>query len=179
METETWRRAVGFPDYEVSDLGRVRSNDRMVYGYFKPGRILKVGERRHKGRLNHISVRLGRGKSLRVHRLVLEAFVGPCPPGHEGCHNDGDPTNNRLSNLRWDTRSGNMQDAIRHGTHWTPFKNLRGEANSRTHLTADDIKTIRATPQNWRGAQAALARRFGVSGVTIKRIVERRVWSHV
>lgn len=48
---------------------------------------------------------------------MLTAFVGPCPDGMEGCHNDGDPHNNRLDNLRWDTRANNARDAIRHGTH--------------------------------------------------------------
>jgi len=56
----------------------------------------------------------------RVHRLVLEAFIGPAPKGTICCHNDGDPTNNRLENLRWDTHSSNTRDAIRHGTYVPP-----------------------------------------------------------
>lgn len=52
-----------------------------------------------------------------VHVAVLEAFVGPRPPKHDGCHNDGDNTNNHLSNLRWDTRSSNIRDAVKHRTH--------------------------------------------------------------
>jgi hypothetical protein len=43
-------------------------------------------------------------------------FVGPAPEGMEGCHYNGDPTDNRLENLRWDTRKANVADAIRHGT---------------------------------------------------------------
>jgi len=35
----------------------------------------------------------------------------------EGCHNDGDRSNNCVENLRWDTRLGNCQDIIAHGTH--------------------------------------------------------------
>lgn len=52
-----------------------------------------------------------------VHRIVLEAWVGPCPAGLEGCHNDGDYTNNVLSNIRWDTRENNQLDKREHGTH--------------------------------------------------------------
>lgn len=57
-----------------------------------------------------------------VHRLVLEAFVGPCPEGMEGCHGDGDPTNNSLGNLRWDTATSNQLDKVRHGTHHNAAK---------------------------------------------------------
>ncbi|QOV97160.1 HNH endonuclease [Rhodococcus pyridinivorans] len=62
-----------------------------------------------------------RRKSMRmlnrkVHRLVLEAFTGPCPDGMVGCHNDGDTTNNRLDNLRWDTPGANNRDKRTHGT---------------------------------------------------------------
>jgi hypothetical protein len=49
--------------------------------------------------------------------LALEAFVGPRPDGFVGCHNDDDPLNNHISNLRWDTYSGNNRDLVRLGTH--------------------------------------------------------------
>jgi hypothetical protein len=59
-----------------------------------------------------------------MHILVLEAFVGPRPAGMEGCHWDDDPTNNHLSNLRWDTRSANARDAVRNG---------RNQGKNKTH----------------------------------------------
>ena len=48
---------------------------------------------------------------------LLEAFVGPCPSGQEACHANDDPRDNRLENLRWDTRSANALDSVRNGTH--------------------------------------------------------------
>jgi hypothetical protein len=51
-----------------------------------------------------------------VHHLVLEAFVGPRPAGHEAAHGDGDKTNNALANLRWATPKENAADRYRHGT---------------------------------------------------------------
>lgn len=120
--TEHWRPVPGYEGtYEVSDFGRVRSLTRVVRrndGRTRTiaGRILRCpkddGGRR--GLKLHAD---GEYKHARVHRLVLEAFVGPCPDGMEGCHNDGDHSNNRLDNLRWDTRSENMLDQVRHGTH--------------------------------------------------------------
>lgn len=51
-----------------------------------------------------------RGKKYKVHRLVLEAFVGPCPEGMECDHIDRDKLNNHVSNLRWTDRTGNNRN---------------------------------------------------------------------
>jgi len=63
----------------------------------------------------------GKLTRYKLHRLVLLTFVGPCPEGMEACHNDGLKTNNRLSNLRWDTHRNNIQDALDSG-HWPKNK---------------------------------------------------------
>lgn len=57
------------------------------------------------------------GRTKLLHRLILEAWKGPCPSGLVGCHNDGNPNNNHIDNLRWDTRSSNVIDAVKLGTH--------------------------------------------------------------
>lgn len=101
--------------YEVSDAGDVRSLDRVVTR--KDGRQHRVTGKTLKGwctPAGHRSVYLA-GKVCYVHRVVLTAFVGPCPDGMEGCHNNGNPTDNRLENLRWGTRSENSRDTVRHG----------------------------------------------------------------
>lgn len=119
---ETWRPVPGFEGtHEVSDHGRVRSLDRTT--------LRKDGTRTAlRGRVlcqtvdrnGHLYVDLHREQKRQrhyVHRLVLHVFVGGPPVGYEGCHNDGNPANNHLSNLRWDTRSENVLDMVRHGTH--------------------------------------------------------------
>lgn len=119
---EQWRPVVGYEGlYEVSDQGRVRSLGRVAirrgYPLRIPGRVLRPTP----GDAGRVCIRLfnrdGVKKTLRVSVLVLAAFVGPRPEGLDGCHNNGDPTDNRLSNLRWDTRSANARDAVRHGTN--------------------------------------------------------------
>lgn len=118
---ETWLPVVGFEGrYEVSDLGRVRSLDRKVLNNGTPVVIKGVVLRPSadsKGRLQVRPMREGRGALTFVHRIVLEAFVGPCPEGMVCCHWDDDPTNNALANLRWDTQSENMRDQARNGRH--------------------------------------------------------------
>lgn len=123
--SETWRPVVGHKGfYEVSDNGRVRSLDRHVdvidlrcskpKTIFHPGVILKPTYTRS----GHLYVSLGvtRAKRL-VHRIVLEAFIGPAPDGSEACHDNDIPDDNRLENLRWDTRSANMCDRTKNGVH--------------------------------------------------------------
>jgi hypothetical protein len=110
---EMWRAVVGHEGrYEVSDQGRVRSL------LFAPPRVLSPYI--HRDGYPVIDFCLGGGpkrrlRNQRVHCLVLEAFIGPRPAGMYGCHNDGDPSNNRLENLRWDTPSSNLYDRVRHG----------------------------------------------------------------
>lgn len=129
--TEEWRAIPeweGF--YEVSSFGRVRSLPRVVYrsnGYVLnlKGKILKTNpdtRGHHQFRLNRPGVR----KIARVHRIVLEAFVGPCPEGMGALHWDDDKDNNHLSNLRWGTPTENQYDRVRNGSH--PFA-------SRTHCS--------------------------------------------
>lgn len=109
--------------YEVSNLGRVRSTDRYRSDddYPLTGRMMRqvnTGDGR-KGVTLYID---GLGTRYLVHRLVLTTFVGPCPEGSEACHGDGDPTNNRLDNLRWGTHLENEADKKRHGTHHNRIK---------------------------------------------------------
>lgn len=108
--------------YEVSDLGNVRSVDRVVeyttgHDRVVPGRLLKpYATGKNAGDLHQkVSLPLGRRrfKQVFVHKLVLEAFVGLAPDGMCACHFDDDPTNNKLSNLRWDTQAANAADRIR------------------------------------------------------------------
>lgn len=125
---ELWAPIPGFADaYTVSDRGRVKSLPRTVLRgskqYRIPGKILKnriddVG--RQGVMLYSGGKRYGRGYF--VHRLVLLAFVGPCPVGMECCHANDVPGDNRLSNLRWDTHSANGHDKVRNGGDYNANK---------------------------------------------------------
>ena len=120
MTTETWKPITGWEGfYSVSDQGRVRSETRTVTlgnGQTRTykGVVLSQAIDADRRCWVHLA-RPGFRRTYRVHRLVLEAFVGPCPDGLESCHWDDDPTNNQLSNLRWDTSTANKHDMARNG----------------------------------------------------------------
>lgn len=107
---EEWRPVVGAEEhYEVSNLGRVKR-------VTPPGPRLLAGGLR--GGYRRVSIYIdGQQTRKSIHVMVAEAFIGPRPEGMSVCHNDGNPLNNRLDNLRYDTHSANIQDSVKHGTH--------------------------------------------------------------
>ena len=119
---EQWLPVRGYEGkYEVSDHGRVRTvpilhKTRGGGEAILPSRILTQHKRGGKPGDYYRGVSLTQ-RSHYVHRLVLEAFVGPCPPGQQCRHLNGIPTDNRLENLAWGTPSEDNFDRIRHGTH--------------------------------------------------------------
>ena len=76
-------------------------------------------------------------KFVFVHVLVLETFVGPCPPGMQCRHLDGNRQNNRRKNLVWGTHAENEADRVRHGNL------LRGSRHGMSKITEADISEIR------------------------------------
>jgi hypothetical protein len=173
---EQWRDVSGYEGFfEVSDLGKVRSLPRSYTD--------SRGQRcRVKGKtLNHVfnsagypMVNLcanGKQKLLLVHVLVLSAFVSARPAGMQGCHNDGNPKNPTLSNLRWDTPKGNSADTALHGTRaW-------GSKQGQSKLTENDVSNIKRRIAAGE-KQSLLAEEFGVSRTTITEIKIGRTWSY-
>jgi len=184
--SERWADVIGFEGlYRVSDQGRVwsypstytrhewrKGNPQTVHvgGNFLIGHV-----RRRDGRpvcvLLSMSDASGKKYTKRVHRLVLEAFVGPAPKGMVCCHWNGDPTDNRLSNLRWDTPKANQSDSVRHGTKAMP-PTFFGERHHHATLNKQQVAYIRRQIYK-RGMYNQLARELGVSGQTIRRIYLR------
>ncbi len=115
----------------------------------------------------------GRKAQHYVHRLVLLAFVGPCPVGMEACHGNGNRGDNSLLNLRWDTKKANQADRVKHGT------DNRGENNQRAKLTAAQVLEIRALWATGNYTFAQLANQFGVLIPAIWSIIQRRTWKHI
>lgn len=171
---ETWRQVVGYQGrYIVSNLGQIKSlpNSRRKTE-------MLLSQSRHKVSGHHI-VRLTGSREGRhfqkahyVHSLVLEAFVGPCPDKQEGCHKDGNPSNNSLSNLRWDTRKGNQADRKAHGT------DNSGERNGQAKFTDSDVIAIKARLANG-DRVGQIANDYGVRHGAISLIKNQKRWNHV
>lgn len=112
---ENWKQIPSEPGYEVSDLGRVRSVDRVVQAKKGPrrcpGKELKPGLSSN----GYLTVACGFRNSRLVHELLLEAFFGPRPFGMIGFHRDDVRTDNTKDNLKWATPSSNNKNITRLG----------------------------------------------------------------
>lgn len=163
---ENWRPVVGFPGYEVSDKGRVRT---LRKGNPRPRKpeIDKDGYSR-------LSIqRDGRYVHVLVHRLVCEAFNGPAPEDRTMCcHEDNDKTNNRPSNLRWDTQAGNIADKLKHGTHQI------GSKHGSSSCTEKDVEIVIDALRSGATLDVA-AKTAGVSFSVAASVSSNKGWKHV
>ena len=168
MPEEIWKDIPGYEGrYQASTAGRIRSLDRELIGRNhytgKPfvrtmhGRVLRPGP----SRTGHLSVVLGHGAhGSQVHQLVALTFIGPCPEGKEVLHNDGDPKNNSIDNLRYGTRTENILDVYRIGRAWR-------------HLTEAQAREIKSRLRE--GEKAAhIARTMGVRASSVYSIKQGR-----
>ncbi|MDR5726140.1 MAG: NUMOD4 domain-containing protein [Terriglobia bacterium] len=173
---ERWLPVVGYEGfYEVSDMGRVKSLSRRVKSPVGSKvireRFLKLS---FKG-VKYQSVtlfKLGKSECRTIHTMVLRAFAGGPNPGEEGCHRNNDCQDNRLTNLRWDTRQGNRADSIRDGI--IPF----GQKHWNSKLNAENVCAIRSRVRRGEDRKI-IARDFGIKHRTVGKIVRRETWAHI
>lgn len=173
MIVEEWRPIPSLNGYEASSCGRIRSIDRMITDKLGRSRFAKGVIRsltpNQKGYL-----KFGSKDARLVHVCVLEAFVGPRPPGMHGAHNDGVKKNNALSNLRWATPSENEADKILHGTR----PDVRGSRHPQSKLTEDLVARIKTMCRDGEN-QTHVAIATGVKRRLVNKIVNGHRWHHV
>lgn len=166
IEGVDFRLVPEFPAYAIGNDGSPWSSHSGTWRRLVPG-IMPSG---------HLHVNLhqdGSKRTFRLHRLVLELFVGPCPEGMEAMHTpDPDPTNNRVTNLKWGTRKENQQESSQQA------RNNWGTNNPHAKLSEADIPEIfrlrREGLSLW-----AIANRFSIHQEAIRGILIGRAWKPI
>lgn len=162
IDTEIWKSIFGHSSYEVSSMGRVRRNSRILKPYSNIWSRLQVD-------LYSNGVR----RKVFIHTLVLESFfIGPKQYKSECAHLNGKSWDNRFSNLKWATHKENESHKYTHKTI-----NL-GEKRFGAKLTEADVINIRKL-YNSGVFGYELAEMFGVNKSIISRVINKRIWSHV
>lgn len=138
FDKQEFREIPGFPQYFVSIDGQILSLNLAAKGYAQykePHLIIGYIDKDGYGR---VTLRVDRKKKkVFRHTAVLLAWRGPRPEGEEGCHDDGNKSNNHVSNLLWGTQKKNGLDKRRHGK-------VKGEGNHRHKMVEADVLRLRA-----------------------------------
>jgi hypothetical protein len=163
-----YKEITGFPSYRVGDDGSVWSRARSKDWKRLSPQIAGRDRGHHKVTLTKDGQHLNRY----VHHLVLEAFVGPCPDGMETCHENDDGFDNRLTNLRWDTRSSNRTEGYRNGANHGGAEHYRAKLNEEN--AKEVIRMISGGMKNQK-----IANQFGVTRGAISGIRKGRTWKHL
>lgn len=170
MMEEVWKDIKGFEGlYQFSNLYRVKSSPRATTS----GKILKIQIGGHG--YPHVSLcKNGKYKIRKIHHLVLEYFIGPCPYGMECRHKNDIKTDYRIQNLIWGTKIENAQDRISNGKQ---IRNL-GSKNGMAKLIDENILEIRKLI-NAKIPIKIIAKRFNISERAIYSIDSGESWSHI
>lgn len=174
---EEWKDIKGYEGfYQISNHGRVKSLGGWC-GTVKRKEKIRSTSLTYDGYEKVRLIHQGKDKTMRVHRLVAEAFI-PNPENKDTVnHIDGNKRNNIVSNLEWVDRSEQMTHAYRLG-----LKESRvGSHNSNAKLTDEEVREIRKSyvPYSKELGTVALAKKYGVTNRVIGLIVKNKAYKNV
>lgn len=169
INNEIWKDIPGYVgSYQVSSHGRIRSVDRVLRnGQSRKGAVLK--QKTSKAGYKYITLHKDmKTQCVRVHNLVMLAFVGPRPKGHDIHHIDNNGLNNHRENLMYLLKS----------IHQLTIDRPIGVRNGNAKLNTAKVVKIRSLYDSGH-SQRTIAKAFGINQGTIHQIVTRKTWKHI
>lgn len=164
----TWKSVEGFPRYEISDKGEVRSITVSKVG--DPPQKLKPKLRQNLYLEYTLYDASSKPSWILAHRLVAKHFLPAEPTRPWVNHKDGDRKNNRVENLEWSTPTENNRHADARGVRHASTNPRRAHK-----LTLAIAEAIRAEHKAT-GRTKAIAEKYALSTTMVQRIVYNRSW---
>jgi hypothetical protein len=179
MENEIWKDIIGYEGYyQISNLGRVKSLDRIVDNrrgqFLRKGRFLKPYKSTKAYMLLGLCVN-GKMKAFTFHRILAKHFIPNPENKKEINHKNGVRDDNRLENLEWVTGSEN----IRHSFKVLKRKKMTGEKHPMHKLTESNVIEIKKIYNAGGISYKRLGEIYNVSDVTIGRVVRGDHWKTI
>lgn len=168
---EKWKKIKKYPSYAISNFGKIKRIKRGQSTFV--GKILKIRIDTN----GYPYIRLykdGKGKNVKIHKLIAETFIGSCPKGKEVNHIDGNKKNSHVDNLEYVTRSENIKHAFKLG-----LRNDRGENHYLHKLKEKDILKIKKLYGTRKYLQKEIAKMFNCNQQNISFIVNNKTWRHI
>lgn len=128
------------------------------------------------------------GAESAAHRIAWQLTYGPIPTGLFVCHSCDVKICVRPDHLFLGTPAQNTADMFakgrgaigdRHRARTDPSYLARGEAHKNARLTVDAVMSIRARYSAGGISQMKLAREYGVTEMTVNKVVRRQAWTHI
>ena len=181
--TEQWKEIDRFPDYMVSDKGRIWTKTRIIKrpsgNYLRKGSFMKGRDDTH----GYLTVNIRNEKqikNLKIHRIVAKAFLDNPLDKKEVNHINGVKTDNQSFNLEWVTSKENKTHAWELGLYTKQDRSkLSGEGNPTSKFTEEQVKEIRKIYSQGGISQKALGKIYGTSQAQIFYIVNRITWKNI
>ena len=159
---EKYIKINGFVNYEVSNFGNIRNtrtNKKLKPCKFKNSDYLYVD----------LCLNSKKNRFL-IHRLVAEAFLSNTDDKEQVNHKNGDKSDNKVSNLEWNTRSENQRHSIMSG-----LRTAKGIKNSQSKLNESQVLSIFYNTKKY----AEISKEFNISIPTISDIKRGHTWKHI
>jgi len=176
-QNEIWKTINGFEEYEISNLGNVRSKDRIHYDTIGRKVLRKSILLQPIIRKGYYHVSLYKNRKLKIykiHRLVAENFIININNKPQVNHINGIKSDNRVENLEWCTNFENIRHAIDNNL----IKHAFGEKHGISKLkTIDVLKIIELSKTNI--SVRNIAKMFGICAQTAHNIIDRKTWKHL
>lgn len=171
---EIWKTVEGFENYQVSNLGRVKSLEkyylmRNKHPLLLAEKILKLSKSN-----KYLSIGFcinGKQKRISIHRLVALAFIPNLENKPMVNHIDGNKLNNRVENLEWCTAKENTIHSFKIGVN----KGNIGEKHPMVKITEKDVLEIR----NSKLTPKVLAEIYNINRTSVYDIKSKRTWKHI